>query len=375
MKNFPDNIIQFQKKHRLLSHVAYWFIVLLIAVSSSKYSDGKRATYSFELITDFLYELPEIAAAYLLTYVIVPQFFYKKRYLTATLIFIISSYVTCVAARIIIVKICEPLAGIAPKAFETYSEISTDILKLLYVYFFQIFSVAFVFMCLKVLKDQLEIQKRALTLEKEKAETELKLLKTQLNPHFLFNTLNNIYSLSFTSSPVTSESIARLADILDHILYRCDTQYVPLSAEIALIKNYIELEKLRYDKRLTINFDAKIDHEIAIAPLILLSLVENAFKHGASDDTGAPVIDICLHINENEFIFNISNTVAEQKSDIESSSGDRIGLNNLRQQLNLIYGNNYGLEATRQGEYFKVCLTIALKHDKTVYEKNQVLAG
>jgi len=164
--------------------VAYWFVVLLIAVSSSKYSDGKRATYSFEFITDFLYELPEIAAAYILTYVIVPQFFYKKRYFTAIIIFIVSSYMTCVAARIIIVKICEPLAGIAPKAFETYSEISTDMLKLLYVYFFQIFSVAFVFMCLKVLKDQLEIQKRSLTLEKEKAETELKLLKNTTQSAF-----------------------------------------------------------------------------------------------------------------------------------------------------------------------------------------------
>jgi LytS/YehU family sensor histidine kinase len=319
--------------------------------------------------------LPEIAAAYLLTYFIVPQFFYKKRHLTAILVFILGSYITCVAARIIIVKLCEPLAGIAPKAFETYGEISTDILKLLYVYFFQIFSVAFVFMCLKVLKDQLGIQKRALTLEKEKAETELKLLKTQLNPHFLFNTLNNIYSLSFTSSPVTSESIARLADILDHILYRCDTQYVPLSAEIALIKNYIELEKLRYDERLTVNFDTSINHDIVIAPLILLSLVENAFKHGASDDTEAPKIDIGLQVNEQTFIFNISNTVAGQKDDAGSQPADRIGLSNLRKQLDLIYGKDYALSVAGYDKSFEVSLIIQLKHQTTVYEKDKVLVG
>jgi len=374
VKSFPDNIIRFQKKHRLLSHAAYWFVVLLIAVSSSKYSDGKRATYSFEFLTDFLYELPEIAAAYILTYVIVPQFFYKKNYFIAVLTFIVSSYATCVAARIIIVKICEPLAGIAPKAFESYSEISTDMLKLLYVYFFQIFSVAFVFMCLKVLKDQLEIQKRSLTLEKEKAETELKLLKTQLNPHFLFNTLNNIYSLSFTSSPVTSESIARLADILDHILYRCDTPYVPLASEIALIKNYIELEKLRYDKRLTVNFDMKIEHEIAIAPLILLSLIENAFKHGAADDTGAPKIDIDLEVNAQHFIFTISNTIATQKGDIQNSSANGIGLNNLRKQLDLIYGDDYKLTVCGSNNFFEVSLSIKLKH-QTAYEENKMLVG
>ena len=137
--NLLEKILQFHKNSRWLSHVIFWMAVLLVSISSSKYYDGKQGTYRFELISDFLFELPEIAAAYLLTYLIVPQFFYKKRYLTAILIFFVSSYVTCVAARIIIVKICEPLAGIAPKAFETYSEISTDILKLLYVYFFQIF--------------------------------------------------------------------------------------------------------------------------------------------------------------------------------------------------------------------------------------------
>src|SRR5471030_393338 len=241
--NFTEDILQFHKRNRWVSHVLFWAAVLLVSISSSKYYDGKQGTYGFELTSDGLYELTEIAAAYFLTYLVIPLFFYKKKYFTAVAAFVVGSYLICVVARIIIVKVCEPLAGIAPKAFETYPEILTDLLKLLYVYFFQIFSVAFVFMCLKVLKDQLDIQKRSLTLEKEKAETELKLLKTQLNPHFLFNTLNNIYSLSFTSSPLTSESIARLAEILDHILDRCDMQFVPLSAEITLIKNYIELEK------------------------------------------------------------------------------------------------------------------------------------
>lgn len=372
---FLEKILQFHKKNRWLSHVIFWVLVLLISVSSSKHFDGEKGNYRFEFITDGWYELTEIAAAYLLTYLVIPLFFYRKKYLAAIAAFLISSYVVCVAGRLIVIKICEPLAGMAPESFETYGEVLSNITKLLYHYFFQIFGVAFAFTCLKVLKDQFEVQKRTLTLEKEKAATELKLLKTQLNPHFLFNTLNNIYSLSFTSSPATSECIARLADILDHILYRCDTQYVPLSAEITLIKNYIELEKLRYDKRLTINFDTRIDHKITIAPLILLSLVENAFKHGAGDDTGAPIINIDLQVVEQNFIFNISNTVAKQKDDIEREAAERIGLNNLRKQLKLIYGKDYSLEVMRQDEYFKVCLTIALKHDTTVYEKNQVLAG
>ncbi|OCX54812.1 hypothetical protein BEL04_05385 [Mucilaginibacter sp. PPCGB 2223] len=296
--------------------------------------------------------------AYALAYFVVPQFIDHKRYLLSVAGFLVSGYASCVAGRIFIVKICEPLAGIAPKAFETYREIMTDFPKLLYNYFFDMMATAAIFVFFKILKDQLIVQKRALTLEKEKAETELKLLKTQLNPHFLFNTLNNIYSLSFTSSPVTSESIARLADILDHMLYRCNTPYVSLSAEIDLIKNYIELEKLRYDERLTVKFKTNIGKPMAIAPLILLSLVENAFKHGASDDTGAPVIDICLTTCEERFIFKISNTVTHQNGPATGQPGERIGLNNLRRQLDLIYGKDYTLGVTRIDGYFTVELII-----------------
>ncbi len=372
---FLEKILQFHKKNRWLSHIAYWVIVLLVDVSSSKYADGQKRTYGFEFVTDFLYEITYIISAYGLAYFIIPRFFYRKKYVLSIIAFIILSYFASALGRIITVKLCEPIEGRPPKAFETYTEILTDIPKLLYVYFFQIMAAAFVFVFFKMFKDQMEVQKRTLTLEKEKAETELKLLKTQLNPHFLFNTLNNIYSLSFTSSPATSESIARLADILDHILYRCDVPYVPLSAEIALIKNYIELEKLRYDKRLTFNFDISIDHEIVIAPLILLSLVENAFKHGASDDTGAPSIAIDLRVEEQYFTFNISNTVTEREDGSKDSPPDRIGLNNLRKQLSLIYGKDYILNAARRAQSFEVNLTIDLKDQTAVYEKNQVLIG
>lgn len=373
--NLLDRLIAFHKKHRWLSHVIYWFVYLLISVSASKYRDGDRGTYSFEFISDALYISAEMIAAYSLAYFVVPQFIYRKRYFLSVAGFVIVSYVSCVVGRVFIVKICEPLAGAKPKAFETYLEILTDIPKLLYVYFFDILSSSAIFIFLKLLKDQFEIQKRALTLEKEKAETELKLLKSQLNPHFLFNTLNNIYSLSFTSSPATSQSIARLGDILDHILYRCNGQYVPLKAEIALLNNYIELEKLRYDERLTVNFKTEVEREVEIAPLVLLSLVENAFKHGASDDAGAPFIDISLSANPENLTFKISNTVAVQNNTSNSISAERIGLNNLRRQLDLIYGDGYTLDVTRKDKYFTVQLTIKLKKGVIKHEKDQVLIG
>jgi len=371
--NLFDRLLAFHKKHRWLSHVIFWLIYLLIAVSSSKYRDGDRGNYGFEFLSDALYMLAEMLFVYALAYFVIPQFIHNKRYLLSAVVFVLSGYVACALGRVFIVKICEPLAGIAPKAFETYGEILTDIPKLLFNYFVDVMAAASIFVFFKILKDQLIIEKRALQLEKEKAETELKLLKTQLNPHFLFNTLNNIYSLSFTSSPATSQSIARLGDILDHILYRCNGQYVPLKAEIALVNNYIELEKLRYDERLTVNFKTEVSHDVDIAPLILLSLVENAFKHGASDDAGAPVIDIELSANDENLTFKISNTVAIQNDIHNNTPTERIGLNNLRRQLDLIYGNDYILDVSNGDKCFTVQLTIRLKKDVIKHEKDQVL--
>jgi hypothetical protein len=193
--SFFEKILHYQKTNRVWSHLIFWFVVMLVSMGNSKYRDGNDFTYRLALIGNGLYLGPQIIATYFLTYWIVPQFFFKKKHMLALTGLIAGSYVICALARFLVVRVAEPLAGLAPEAFETNREILTDIPKLFYVYFFSIFSLPFVFMFIKLLKDQIDIQKRALTLEKDKTETELKLLKTQLNPHFLFNTLNNIYSL------------------------------------------------------------------------------------------------------------------------------------------------------------------------------------
>jgi hypothetical protein len=352
--NLLENLLDLHKRHRWLTHLLFWVAVLVAAVGSSKYFDGKSATYGFEFLSDFLYQIPEILAAYAVAYWVIPRLVYRRHYIRAGLAFLAIAWLACVLGRIFIVKIDEPLAGVKPKAFETWYALFTDIPKLLYVYFFQIFSTVFLFLCLKTLKDQVLIRQHTLLLEKEKAETELKLLKAQLNPHFLFNTLNNIYALSFTSQPRTSASIARLADILDHILYRSHQRFVPLPAEIDLLRNYIELEKLRYSERLNVNFYIDGDTAVTIAPLILLSLVENAFKHGASNDAGEPVIDIRLTITGGRIHFEIKNTV-----DQKTTRHGGLGLDNLRQQLQRLYGKDHELHVSEEEQgWFRVGLTI-----------------
>ncbi|MDB5089438.1 MAG: Histidine kinase [Mucilaginibacter sp.] len=354
--NLTDKLINFNKEHRVISHLLFWMILLLIQLSSSSYYNAAdQIPFSHDLIGDGTNLVAQIPAAYFLAYFIVPQFVYKQKYLAAFIYFMLAAYVICALSRVEVIHFEEPFFGRKHNPKETYTEIFTDIPKLAYVYFFRIFSVAFVFMFLKLLKDQLIIQKRTLSLEKEKAETELKLLKSQLNPHFLFNTLNNIYSLSLSNSPVTSTSIGRLSEILDYILYKCNNLYVPLSGEIALLNNYIGLEKLRYDERLKVNFTCNVEQDIEIAPLILLSIVENAFKHGAGNDIGSPVINIELNANNTSFNFIVSNSFYPKAENPGS-----IVLQNLKQQLELIYPQKHKLEITQTDTLFTVTLAIYL---------------
>jgi hypothetical protein len=364
-----EKIINYNKEHRALSHVLFWLLVWLLQLSSSSYYNVDLVPFTNNLIGDGTNLAAQIPAAYFLAYFIVPKFFYKQKYAEAFTYFLIGAYIICVISRIEVVHLEEPFYGKPRNPKETMIEILTDIPKLIYVYFFRIFSAAFIFMFLKLLKDQLVIQKRTLSLEKEKAETELKFLKAQLNPHFLFNTLNNIYSLSLTHSAATSESIGRLSEILDHILYRCNNLFVPLSSEINLLNNYIGLEKLRYDERLKVNFTTSIDHDIDIPPLILLSIVENAFKHGAGEDVGDPVIDIDLKVDDHVFWFKVKNPYMDNDN---NKNVEKIGLNNLKHQLDLIYPEKYKLDIDQTGDFFVVLLTIDLKPVKAKRHENTV---
>lgn len=354
--SLSESILDFNNRYRILSHVIFWILLLSIQLSSSSYYNNEQVPFSNNLIGDGTNLLAQIPAAYFLAYFVVPRFIYTERYLSAILCFLLCGYLICVLSRLSVVHIEEPWYGKKPNPKETLGEIFTNIPKLIYVYFFRIFSVAFVFTLLKLLKDQLLIQKRTLSLEKEKAETELKLLRTQLNPHFLFNTLNNIYSLSLSNSPVTSTSIGRLSEILDYLLYRCNNPYVLVSGEIHLLQNYIGLEKLRYDERLRVDFNCQVSEQVEIAPMILLSILENAFKHGAGNDTGEPVIRIDLQANRDLFAFKVINTFQARNL----ANAGNIGISNLTRQLDLLYPQKHTLLINQSENLFTVDLKLNL---------------
>ncbi|TDQ27462.1 sensor histidine kinase [Tenacibaculum caenipelagi] len=197
-----------------------------------------------------------------------------------------------------------------------------------------------------------------LQLNEQKKATELSALKHQLNPHFLFNTLNNLYALAINKSDETPEVIAKLSEMLDYMLYGCNNKYVPLFKEIDLIENYLALEKVRYGNRVEISFNKDIQPEAKIAPLILLTFIENAFKHGVSQELKRAFIHITITVERNLILFTIENSIAKNTSNVSKKV---IGLNNVKKQLELLYLDTYSLKIKEENQSFNVDLKLPIK--------------
>ncbi|WP_348736714.1 sensor histidine kinase [Tenacibaculum sp. 190524A02b] len=354
--NTITNIINYFQKKRGLKHLLFWIAVLLLHIPRQLVLRD-NADFVTILVMHGCILVSQVLAAYFYAYFVIPKFLIKKKYIQVILLFLIGTYVFSALERIMVVHVGEALVRKPPFTQEPILEILTDWKKLLKHYVPSMYSVVLIFLFVKYFLDYKKVKERDLLLSKEKTANELKALKAQLNPHFLFNTLNNIYTLSLASSPKTPSSIGKLSEILDHVLYKCNQKFVLLSNEIKLLENYIELEKLRYDERLQVKFQATIDNDREIPPLILLSLVENAFKHGAGEDSGAPKIWIEIKNNQEAFEFCITNTIAEGYRLKKES----IGLSNIRKQLNLIYKTDYDLQIQVGEKKFKVVLKINQK--------------
>jgi two-component system, LytTR family, sensor kinase len=216
----------------------------------------------------------------------------------------------------------------------------------------------FFFGIIRHVYDYIQLRQAAQQLRIEKQEAELNYLKSQTNPHFLFNTLNNIYSLSRDKSDLAPESILRLSKILRFMLYETSGAYIAIEQELKIITDYIDLEKLRYDETLRINFNYDIeDLKQALPPLLLMPLVENAFKHGVSETRDNPFIDIHLSVNQRQLTFIVKNSAETLTAD--GNVKERIGLSNLRRQLELLY-KDYNLQLKQGISEFTATLKINL---------------
>ncbi|WP_247236634.1 sensor histidine kinase [Telluribacter sp. SYSU D00476] len=203
-----------------------------------------------------------------------------------------------------------------------------------------------------------KLRQAAQQLRIEKQQAELNFLKSQTNPHFLFNTLNNIYSLSRDKSDRAPESILRLSKILRFMLYETSGAYIAIEQELKIISDYIALEQLRYDESLRVNFRYDVeDQRQALPPLLLIPLVENAFKHGVSETPDEPYVDIYLTVKQRQLDFVVKNS-SEAAPD-ERGVKENIGLSNLRRQLEILY-TDYRLSVVQGTDDFTATLHINL---------------
>lgn len=225
-------------------------------------------------------------------------------------------------------------------------------------YFYTAVLAAGFFGAIKYFTDSVALRRNNQQLLIEKQTSELEFLKAQTNPHFLFNTLNNIYGLAREGSALTADAIMRLSKILRFMLYETGGAQIAIGREMAIINDYLELEKLRYSNRLQVSFTCQVANEQQhIPPLLLLPLVENAFKHGVSETRQQTFVHITLKEQNGQLDFLIENSVSAKAA--EEPAKNNIGLANIKRQLQLLFGN-YQFEAARHDNRFITRLCINL---------------
>lgn len=297
-------------------------------------------------------------ATYAFLYLLLPYLFQGK-WIRFISLFVILSYITTVIARITKIYIYEPALGYDDPQEPIWEILSTPShlmnQYMLWVYLTPVITILIVLVIIH-LRENARLEE----LKKEKNIAELRFLKSQVHPHFLFNTLNNLYSLATVNSPKTAATTNMLSSILKYMFYKCNQSHVSLSDEITLLTNYIDLEKIRYGDRLEVNFIHEVQNKNQlIAPLVLLTVVENAFKHGASSDMNNPRITISLNDKNETIQFEVYNTKPNDETSDHNSYRKGIGMTNVKRQLQLLYPNSHKLNIENGDYHYRVNISIS----------------
>ncbi len=345
---------------RALLHILFWFVYLLqdallefvwIGPALGDLTDEQRLFVAIK--TAFITLTPKLLFTYFILLVTIPQTLKEEK---KTIRIVAETFVVLLASiilyRLIFNYYLNPVIYKGMLKQKPLWDLSRGLLALMDLGF-----VSGIAGMLKLLRTQVSAKEREKNLMKEKLETELKFLRNQINPHFLFNTLNNIYALARKKSDKTPEIVMKLSKLLRFMLYESRKDQIPVAAEIKMLDDCLELERIRYNERLTITFHKEIDNDMQlIAPLLLLPFVENAFKHGVSETRFESFIHIAIRLQASILTFTISNT---KDNDGSHEVTDNIGLSNVRRQLELMY-KDYQLKVENSDHIFNVHLTINL---------------
>lgn len=340
------------KTPRLLWHIVFW--VVFITFFSLVYGSFEE-NYSRQFLIQLSDATVQIPAVYFTIYVLMPTFLFKEdygrffTYLVLTILF----FSTLVWFNYLLVQ--QPIFW--PES--DYNGSFLNVAKIL-KYTTKVYPVLVLAIVIKWFKYWYKEQKANQQLAQEKLQAELNFLKAQVHPHFLFNTLNNLYALTLKQSKDAAEVVLKLSDLLNYMLYECNADTVPLSKEIKLVQDYISLEKIRYDKRLNISFNQKGEAEgKMIAPMLILPFVENSFKHGVSEELNETWVSIDLELKEKSLTLKVENSKSKNGHDedhFEYKKG--IGLKNVKRRLELLYEGRHLLDIHDADESFLIVLKI-----------------
>lgn len=348
-----------------LYHLPFWFLYhwMWWSIADGDPLKVVNGMLSSPFILKFgFYFFFQAIGVYFNLYFLMPRFLDKGRYL----LYIFLVLLTVVITAALIVPGYYASAWLAGKAVDDLFYATPPH----YMYFFKTNSLPSstasmtLAMSVKLTKKWIDTRKRERMLEKEKIETELKFLKSQFNPHFLFNTINSIFVLIHKDPQMASASLAKFSDLLRYQLYECNEHQIPLNQEITYLKNFIELEKLRQEKNVCVELDIApgLSGDFSIAPFILMPFVENAFKH-VSHSRQSNRISIKLRADQGQLYFNVANSISSKdiaSEDMIKHGG--IGLMNVQRRLQLLYTGNHELNITRGEDEYCVSLRLQPAH-------------
>ena len=330
-------------KNRILQHILFWCLSFLILTNILKVSVEIK---KIDLIYTAIFHVPIVLIVYLNLKLLFPVFLEKGKYFLYSIS--VLALISLGAGFYIILFdnwIDHIFSGYYFIAYYGFSDISL---------YFVIY--IFVSSLLRLARGWFQLQE----LEKEKTLAELKALKSQVNPHFLFNSLNSIYSLARKNSPTVPEKVIQLSDLMRHVIYNSDDDFILLSKEVEMVRNYIELQNLRTpeNEKIEIEVIGEVDGK-NVAPLIFLPFVENSFKHGLKSGAKNPFVKIKIEVIENDLIFDIENSKGKTP-EINDKKYRGIGIDNVKKRLDLIYPGRHSLKISETGNTFKVVLQIKL---------------
>jgi len=341
--------------NRFALHLMFWgaYFIFLFLISLLRSEVGRNV--SFHLPFEFLQVVVSIAVVYINLRVLIPRFFETGKFHIYGLVLVaVVSF-----NGIFLVSIVRLVPEFRPHFMLHEVPSFKFVIPMVFI---QLFLVA-ITSALHFMRENLRLQKEALSvkdLESRQLKAELDSLKSQVNPHFLFNSLNNIYSHSLLESPKTPELILKLSGLLNHIIYECQDEQVRLEKEMEFLTNYIALEQVRIDESVQVDLKMDVvDTTIMIAPLLFVPLIENAFKHGVNISSGKPFIDVQLKQENGQLKFTCTN-LRDNFEDEEKSSGG-IGLENVRKRLELLYPGKHHFVIKDDGHQFCVDLSITVE--------------